>query len=103
VLATSRESLGVDGEQVWSVPPMELPRAVRQGSAGSTAQSEAVQLFVERAGASRPDSVLDASNQSAVTDLCHRLDGLPLALELVAAQVRGLAPEQLSWSVSTNG
>ena len=82
VLATSREALGIPSETAWLVPPL--------GSA------EAVQLFVERAQASLPSFELTDSNSTAVRDICRRLDGIPLAIELAAARVRVLSPEQIA-------
>jgi non-specific serine/threonine protein kinase len=96
VLATSREPLGVEGEQVWQVPSLTMPeRCVDVRAAEHLDAFEAVRLFVERARAARPDFSLTNGNAPAVVSLCQRLDGLPLAIELAAAQVRGLAPEQL--------
>jgi predicted ATPase/DNA-binding SARP family transcriptional activator len=79
ILATSREPLGIAGEHVWPVPPI-APR-------------EAVQLFVERASAARSGLEL---NLEVVGEICRRLDGLPLAIELAAARVRVLTPEQIA-------
>lgn len=77
VLATSREALGVEGERVWPVPP--LP------------QTDAAQLFAERAKAGRPDFDLDHEPVGAVDEICRRLDGLPLAIELAAARMRAMS------------
>jgi predicted ATPase/DNA-binding SARP family transcriptional activator len=82
VIATSREALGVAGETAWLVPPL--------------ASAEAVQLFVERAHAVAPTFTLDEPASGAVADICRRLDGLPLAIELAAARVRVLTPEQIA-------
>ncbi|WP_433330917.1 LuxR C-terminal-related transcriptional regulator [Spirillospora sp. CA-294931] len=81
VLTTSREPLGVPGEAVWRLP--------------SLAEDEALTLFVERAGLVRPWFTLDASSESAVRTMCARLDGIPLALELAAAWLRTLTPQQI--------
>ena len=91
ILATSRLPLGVSGEIVWSVPPLDLPDDDAQ-SLIEVAASGAVRLFVARAVACRPDFVLDDSNASAVAEICRRLDGLPLAIELAAARVKILSP-----------
>ena len=100
VIATSREPLGVRGEIIWRVPPLGLPPAAANDGAGTgageAARSEAVQLFVERAVAVRPGFALDESNFAAVLDICRTLDGVPLAIELAAARVRALSPEQIS-------
>jgi predicted ATPase/DNA-binding CsgD family transcriptional regulator/class 3 adenylate cyclase len=81
VLTTSREPLGVPGEAVWQVPPL--------------AADEALALFVERAGAVRRRFTLDESSEAAVRTTCSRLDGMPLALELAAAWLRTLTPQQI--------
>src|SRR5262245_1732535 len=88
VLATSREPLAVDGEVQWSVPPLQLPPPAIE-NLDAVAATEAVQLFVERAGQVRP-FVLDADTAPAVTALCRHLDGLPLAIELAAASTKAL-------------
>ncbi|MEV0234191.1 BTAD domain-containing putative transcriptional regulator [Nonomuraea sp. NPDC050786] len=87
ILATSREPLAVAGEVLWSVPPLDVP-----GSADLSvmARSDAVRLFVTRAAASARGFALDAGNAQAVAQLCRRLDGIPLALELAATRVRAL-------------
>jgi predicted ATPase/class 3 adenylate cyclase len=96
LLVTSREALNVSGEQVYPVPPLALPGVeVGYGSVAVLAESEAVQLFVERARAIRPDFELTAENAAAVRDLCIRLDGLPLAIELATARLALLSPQAL--------
>ncbi|MEU7739274.1 BTAD domain-containing putative transcriptional regulator [Nonomuraea sp. NPDC049158] len=87
VLATSREPLAVAGEVLWSVPPLDVPAGV---DPGEVARSEAAQLFVARAAASARGFTLDEGNAGAVAQLCRRLDGIPLALELAATRVRAL-------------
>jgi predicted ATPase/DNA-binding CsgD family transcriptional regulator len=82
LLATSREPLGVPGEAVWQVPPL--------------AEDDAVTLFVERASLVRPGFTLDASGDAAVRRMIARLDGMPLALELAAAWLRTLTPQQIT-------
>lgn len=96
VLATSREPLGVPGETVWPVPPLAVPDAAPRPSAASLAGVDAVQLFVERAQAAYPPFRLTDENAPAVAQICRRLDGSPLALELAAARVRLLSPEQIA-------
>jgi predicted ATPase/class 3 adenylate cyclase len=93
VLATSREPLGLAREFVWRVNPLALPRAEAPTDEARAAPS--VQLFVERARSSRPDFVLDDSTVHSVVRLCRRLDGLPLALELAAAQTSVLSVAEL--------
>jgi len=85
VLATSRERLSVDGEHVWEVKPLS--------SSGS--DSDAVDLFVERARATNPAFDDGGVDLETVGDICRQLDGLPLAIELAAARVRGLSLEEL--------
>jgi predicted ATPase/DNA-binding CsgD family transcriptional regulator len=95
ILATSREALGVAGERNFPVPPLSSPEA--QGlSAQELEGFEAVRLFVERASYRRPDFVLDAQSGPAVAEICRRLDGMPLAIELAAAKTRVLSAEQIS-------
>ncbi len=81
ILATSREALGVVGEVSYRVP--------------SLGQSEAVRLFIDRARLARPDFALNESNESAVAEVCRRLDGIPLAIELAAARVRMMPPSEI--------
>jgi predicted ATPase/class 3 adenylate cyclase len=94
VLATSREGLNVAGERILVVASLELPEAAAELQA--IAGSEAVRLFVERAEAVRAGFALDASNASAVAQICQRLDGVPLAIELAAARIAMLAPPELA-------
>ncbi|HET7459501.1 MAG TPA: BTAD domain-containing putative transcriptional regulator [Gemmatimonadaceae bacterium] len=82
LLATSREALGVPSEMAWLVPPL--------------VSDEAVQLFVERAQATLPGFGLTTGNAAALVEICRRLDGIPLAIELAAARVRVLSPEQIA-------
>ena len=95
VLATSREPLGIPAEVVWSVPPLPVP-ASRDEPLDELAEIPAVQLFVERARPREPDFVLDDANAAAVAEICIRLDGVPLALELAAARMRSMSPPQLA-------
>lgn len=98
LLATSREVFGLAGEAAFRVPPLSLPPAeVREPPApASLLRYEAVQLFVHRAAAVLPGFTLDERNASAVVQVCRRLDGLPLALELAAARVPVLSVEQIA-------
>jgi predicted ATPase/DNA-binding SARP family transcriptional activator len=93
VLATSREVLGVPGEVVWPIPPLAFPD---DPSPEVLEGFDAVRLFVERAAAADPGFVLDEDSGPAVAELCRRLDGLPLAIELAAARVRALPPAELT-------
>jgi predicted ATPase/DNA-binding CsgD family transcriptional regulator/Tfp pilus assembly protein PilF len=96
VIATSREPLRVRGETVWRVPPLELPAAAAELTAGELARHEAIRLFAERASAVRPGFAVDAGNSAAVVRLCRTLDGVPLAIELAAARVGALSVEQIA-------
>src|SRR5947207_534003 len=93
VLATSREPLRVPGEVAYPVPALGLPPD--GGSVPDLLRSEAVELFIERAGASAPGFAITEANAGAVAALCRRLDGLPLALELAARTVRLLPPDAI--------
>ena len=95
VLATSREPLSAPGEHVLPVPPLELPPAHVTEPLSRLRENEAVALFLERAEAAMGAFELSAANQSAVVDLCRRLDGLPLAIELAAVRTRVLGVEQI--------
>jgi predicted ATPase len=98
VLATSREALAVPGEVVIPVPSLAIPDEVTDVS---LLQSfSAVQLFMERAQAVRPDFQLTPANAEAVAEIVRRLDGIPLAIELAAARVKVLSPEQISSRLS---
>jgi predicted ATPase len=93
LVATSREPLGVDGEAVLALGPLELPE---RESLDDVAASEAVALFLDRARLARWDFELEEDNAAAVLRICRRLDGLPLALELAAARVRSLSPAEIA-------
>jgi predicted ATPase/DNA-binding CsgD family transcriptional regulator len=91
LLVTSRAALQLSGEQEYPLPPLALPPE-EEPPAQSYA---AVELFVQRARAIRPDFALNAENMAAVATICRRLDGLPLAIELAAARIRLLSPQAL--------
>ncbi len=94
VLATSREGLAVEGERVIPVP--SLPGPPTDGRLEDIAGADAVRLFVERARAVDPDFTLTAENAAAVAQICRRLDGIPLAIELAAARTSAMNPWELA-------
>jgi predicted ATPase/DNA-binding CsgD family transcriptional regulator len=96
VLATSREPLGVTGEIAWRVPSLSLPWPPQVAPCDADLQSEAVRLFLERAGEASPTFAATEHNEGAIARLCYRLDGIPLALELAATRVTALSVEQIA-------
>jgi predicted ATPase/DNA-binding CsgD family transcriptional regulator/transcriptional regulator with XRE-family HTH domain len=96
MLVTSREALRVDGERVVRLPPLSTPAPEYVPEPGSLRQYEAIQLFIERAVAVQPSFALTDANASAVAEVCRRLDGIPLAIELAAARAHVLTVEQLA-------
>jgi len=94
ILATSREGLAVAGERVWPLRSLPVPDA--DSALAAAAESASVRLFVDRAHAARPGFVLDAGNAAAIADVCRRLDGIPLAIELAAARVVVMNPSEIS-------
>jgi len=95
IIVTSREKLHVDGEHVFLVPPLALPAVQRPLTRDDLAQNATVTLFLQRAQAVKPDFVLTEDNARAIAEICTRLDGLPLAIELAAARIRLLSPQKL--------
>jgi predicted ATPase/DNA-binding CsgD family transcriptional regulator len=96
ILTTSREALGVYGERLFDVPPLSLPDPRHLPAVDGLPGYEAARLFAERAGAVRPDFALTEQNAMAVAQICYRLDGMPLAIELAAARARVLSVQQIS-------
>ena len=96
VLATSREALGITGEVAWPVPALSLPDVRRLPDIESLLHYESAPLFVERAAAVRPTFALTEQNAVAVAQICYRLDGIPLAIELAAARAKVLSVEQIA-------
>jgi predicted ATPase/DNA-binding SARP family transcriptional activator/Tfp pilus assembly protein PilF len=95
VLATSRQPLQVPGEVTWPVPPLTLPSAGGVSASAAVRASEAVQLFEARAKSADTDFELTSENVGAVVSICRGLDGIPLAIELAAALVRGMSPAEI--------
>jgi predicted ATPase/DNA-binding CsgD family transcriptional regulator len=96
VLATSREALGIVGEVAWPVPSLSLPDLRRLPEVESLSRYESARLFVERAVAVKPDFAITERNAPAIAQICYRLDGIPLAIELAAARTKVLSVEQIS-------
>ncbi|HYB18737.1 MAG TPA: hypothetical protein VEF71_25180, partial [Streptosporangiaceae bacterium] len=94
VLATSRQPLGVEGEQVFGLQPLSLPPP--DAGLAAAGASDAVSLFAQRAAAARGDFALSAANVAAVGEVCRRLDGIPLAIELAAARVAAMRPAEIA-------
>jgi predicted ATPase/class 3 adenylate cyclase len=96
LLATSREGINIAGETIYRLPSLSLPDLrERSVSAESLSQYEAVRLFIDRARASQPSFAVTNTNAPAVAQVCHQLDGIPLAIELAAVRVRVLSVEQI--------
>lgn len=95
LLVTSREVLRVSGENTYRVPPLDLPDPDRKVEVSDLAQYEAVELFVKRAQAAHHGFELTDQNSTEVAEICRRLDGLPLAIELAAARTRMFPPKKL--------
>jgi len=96
ILASSREHLHVAGEVNYPVPALAIPEPHEAVAGEALAKYEAVRLFVDRAVAAQPSFMLTPQNGARVADICRRLDGIPLAIELAAVRVRGLSVEQIA-------
>ncbi len=101
ILATSRTPLGLSGECTWSVPPLTILDPARDlfqvpDVVAKVSQFEAARLFIDRAASAKPGFVVNAENAPAIAQICWRLDGIPLAIELAAARARVLSPEQIA-------
>ncbi|GEM32486.1 SARP family transcriptional regulator [Nocardia neocaledoniensis NBRC 108232] len=94
ILATSREPLGITGEALWQVEPLAVPAA--DADSAAIESSPAVALLRDRAGAVRKDLATDAATLATMARICRALDGIPLAIELAAARLRTLSPDQLA-------
>jgi non-specific serine/threonine protein kinase len=95
ILASSRQRLGVDGESTFPLPTLALPNPARLPPLETLRNFESVRLFQDRAAAGLPAFAVSSVNALAVAQICHRLDGIPLAIELAAARVKVLSPEQI--------
>ncbi|WP_460351492.1 ATP-binding protein [Actinoallomurus acanthiterrae] len=95
ILATSRQVLHLEGERVLEVPPLSVPDTDDVASVDELARFESVSLFVERASAALPGFTIAPDNALAVTKLCRRLEGIPLAVELAAVRLRALSVQQI--------
>jgi predicted ATPase/class 3 adenylate cyclase len=97
IITSSREALGIDGETVYRVPSLSLPQDLEDLRDGSTLMHyEATRLFTERALKANPGFALTKDNAPSVTQICQRLDGIPLAIELAAARVKLFTPQQIA-------
>jgi predicted ATPase/class 3 adenylate cyclase len=96
ILASSREALGIGGEVTYRVPSLGLPDVNHLPALESLSQYEAVKLFIDRARSAIPSFSVTNENAPAVAQICHRLDGIPLAIELAAAKIRVLGVEQIA-------
>lgn len=95
VITSSRIALNLQGERGYPVPPLELPQAEHESALENLLENESILLFVGRAQAVHPNFALNKDNASDVAEICRRLDGLPLALELAAARLRLLQPQAI--------
>jgi predicted ATPase/class 3 adenylate cyclase len=101
ILATSREAIGISGEMAWYVPALSTPHphqlsAESEALLSAVSHYEAVRLFVDRARAVQPGFTLNAQNAPAIVQICHQLDGIPLAIELATARLKALSLEQIA-------
>lgn len=95
ILTSSRQGLGIAGEQTYRVPSLSLPDPKQQATAESVSQYESVRLFLERASLHKQDFAVTNYNATVLASVCRRLDGIPLAIELAAARVRSLTVEEI--------
>ncbi len=95
ILATSRQPLGVEGETTLAVPPLSVAQSGRELRSPGRAAGDAAELFAQRAAAALPGFTVTAENVAMVAEVCRRLDGIPLAIELAAARLRALTVEQI--------
>src|SRR5258706_278617 len=96
ILASSREALGIAGELAYRVPSLNTPDPVDLPSLDELEKVDSIRLFIERAATAKPGFMLTKDNASALAQICSRLDGIPLAIELAAARMKVLSPEQIA-------
>ena len=96
ILSTSREPLEIGAERIWRVPPLHVPEITAGATLESLGQSEAAALFVERASAARAEFLPSDESATAIAEICRRLDGIPLAIELAASRAKHLAIQQIA-------
>jgi predicted ATPase/class 3 adenylate cyclase len=96
ILASSREALGIDGEAAYRVPSLNTPDPAHLPSLDQLEKVDSMRLFIERAATAKPGFTLTEDNASFLAQICSRLDGIPLALELAASRVKVLSPEQIA-------
>jgi non-specific serine/threonine protein kinase len=96
ILVTSRERLGIAGELTYRVPSLSVPDPTQDATPEHTSAYESARLFIERARLQRPHFAVTAENAPALASICHRLDGIPLAIELAAPRVRSMSVEEVS-------
>ncbi len=100
IMTSTREPLNIAGESIYTVPPLSVPRHDARVSVDSMLQFEATRFFAERASVMQPSFAVTQHNVASVAEICRRLDGIPLALELAAARVRTLSVEQIAARVN---
>jgi predicted ATPase len=96
ILASSREPLGIEGEMTYRVPSLNTPDPADLPSLDQLEKVDSIRLFIERAAAAKPGFALTNGNASSIAQICSRLDGIPLAIELAASRVRALTPDQIA-------
>jgi predicted ATPase/class 3 adenylate cyclase len=96
ILATSREALGITGEAAYRVPSLNTPNPAHLPALDQLEKVESIRLFIERAATAKPGFTLTHDNAAFIAQICRRLDGIPLALELAASRVKVLSPEQIA-------
>jgi non-specific serine/threonine protein kinase len=96
ILATSREALGIAGEAAYHVPSLDTPNPAHLPSTDKLEKVDSIRLFIERAATAKPSFTLTQDNAPFLAQICHRLDGIPFALELAASRVKVLSPEQIA-------